>query len=160
MTVFRITRAVTLPADEVWRRVTDWPAHGARVPLTAVSVLTPGPTRVGTVFVARTGMGRAGFDDPMKVVLWTPPEAGRGEGARPGCCRLVKQGRAITGWAKIEVHPQGAGAVVVWAEELTIRLLPRLLDPLVARVGRLVFGRVLDGLLGKSRVHAGADIRQ
>jgi hypothetical protein len=142
VTAFRITRAVTLPAEEVWLRVTDWPAHAASVPLTAISVLTPPPARVGTVIVARTGLGRAGFDDPMEVVRWEPPGGGR-----PGRCRLVKRGRVITGWAEIEVRPEGAGAVVVWVEELRIPLLPRLFDPLVLRVGRLVFGRALDGLL-------------
>jgi uncharacterized membrane protein YgcG len=147
--VFRLTRAVALAADEVWLRVTDWRAHAAQVPLTAVSVLTPGPTRVGTVFVARTGPGRAGFDDPMEVVRWEPPADGRS-----GRCRLVKRGRVILGWAEIEVRPEGSGAVVVWAEELRIRALPRLFDPLVLRAGRLVFGRALDGLLmgrGSSR---------
>ncbi|MET7713836.1 SRPBCC family protein [Streptomyces sp. NPDC005407] len=152
MTAFRIARAVTLPADEAWLRVTDWRAHAAQVPLTTVSSVTPSPTRVGTVFVARSGLGRSGlgrfrlerfgFDDPMEVVHWQPPEDGA-----PGLCRLEKRGRVIKGWAEIEVLPQGPGAVVVWVEELRIRLVPRLLDPLVVRVARLVFGRALDGLL-------------
>ena len=142
MTAFRITRAVTLPAEEVWARVTDWPGHAAQVPLTVITVVTPPPARVGTVFVARSALGRLGFDDPMEVVRWEPPGQ-----LRPGRCRLEKRGRVITGWAEIEVHPQGRGAVVVWAEELRIRLLPRLFDPLVLRAGRLVFGRALDGLL-------------
>jgi hypothetical protein len=142
VTAFRITRAVTLPAEEVWARVTDWPAHAARVPLTAVSSVTPSPTRMGTVFVARSGTGRFGFEDPMEIVHWEPPEAGG-----DGHCRLEKRGNVITGWAEIEVYPQGRGTVVVWVEELRIRPLPRLFDPLVRRVGRLVFGRALDGLL-------------
>lgn len=153
MTAFRITRAVTLPADEVWARVTDWSAHAAQVPLTVVSVVTPPPTGVGTVFVARSGISRfgvrVGFDDPMEVVHWEPPEAGVGDGGRggEGRCRLEKHGRVITGWAEIEVCPRGSGAVVVWAEELRISVLPRLFDPLVRRVARRVFGRALDGLL-------------
>ncbi|MFC4607637.1 SRPBCC family protein [Streptomyces maoxianensis] len=171
MTVFRISRAVTLPADEAWLRVTDWRGHAAQVPLTTVSSVTPSPTRVGTVFVARSGIGRSGsgrsrlgrsrrgrpelgrpelgrfgFDDPMEVVHWQPPDGGA-----PGLCRLEKRGRVITGWAEIEVLPEGPGAVVVWVEELHIRLVPRLLDPLVARVARLVFGRALDGLLNRPR---------
>jgi hypothetical protein len=142
VTAFRLTRGVTLPAGEAWLRVTDWQGHTAQVPLTTVSHLTPGPTRVGTVFVARSGLGRLGFDDPMEVVHWAPPEQGR-----TGRCRLQKHGRVIRGWAEIEVHPEGSGAVVVWVEELRIRFVPRLLDPLVRRVARLVFGRALDGLL-------------
>lgn len=156
MTAFRIVRAVTLPADEAWLRVTDWRAHAAQVPLTTVTSVTPSPTRVGTVFVARSGLGRSGhgrsglgrfgFDDPMEVVHWQPPEDGA-----PGLCRLEKRGRVIKGWAEIEVLPQGPGAVVVWVEELRIRLVPRLFDPLVVRVARLVFGRALDGLLTGQR---------
>lgn len=171
MTAFRIARAVTLPADEAWLRVTDWRAHAAQVPLTTVSSVTPSPTRVGTVFVARSGLsgsGRGdsglgrfrfgrfrfgrfrladfGFDDPMEVVHWQPPDDGA-----PGLCRLEKRGRVITGWAEIEVLPEGPGAVVVWVEELHIRLVPRLFDPLVVRVARLVFGRALDGLLTRPR---------
>jgi hypothetical protein len=161
VTTFRIARAVTLPADEAWLRVTDWRAHAAQVPLTTVSSVTPSPTRVGTVFVARSGLGRSGpgrfrldrfglgrfgFDDPMEVVHWQPPEDGA-----PGLCRLEKRGRVIKGWAEIEVLPQGSGAVVVWVEELRIRPVPRLFDPLVVRVARLVFGRALDGLLTRPR---------
>jgi hypothetical protein len=149
VSAFRITRAVTLPADEVWARVTDWPAHAAQVPLTAVVAVTPPPTGVGTVFVARSGTGRLGFDDPMEVVRWEPPGATDGDGRSggDGRCRLEKRGRVITGWAEIEVCPRGSGTVVVWAEELRISLLPRLFDPLVGRVARWVFGRALDGLL-------------
>lgn len=84
----------------------------------------------------------------MEVVRWEPPAGGR-----PGRCRLEKRGSVITGWAEIEVLPEGPGAVVVWVEELRIRFLPRLLDPLVARAGRLVFGRALDGLLRRSSSH-------
>ncbi|MFF8960702.1 SRPBCC family protein [Streptomyces sp. NPDC014894] len=142
MTEFRVTRAVPLPADEVWRRVTDWRAHAAQVPATSLASVTAGPTRRGTVFTVRSSVGRAGFDDPMEVVRWEPPADGRA-----GRCRLEKRGRVILGWAEIEVCPRGPGSVVVWAEDLRIRGLPRRLDPLVARVGRRVFGRALDGLL-------------
>ncbi|MFF3688267.1 SRPBCC family protein [Streptomyces sp. NPDC002187] len=158
MTVFRITRATALQAQACWLRVTDWSAHAAQMPLTSARVTTPAPAGVGTVFVVRSGIGRCGFDDPMEVVRWEPPQAGRA-----GVCRLVKRGRVITGWAEVEVIPAGpdggsgtdsdSGSVVVWTEDLRIRPLPRLLDPLVARVGRRVFGRALDGLL--ARVPAG-----
>ncbi|MDH2388900.1 SRPBCC family protein [Streptomyces sp. HNM0663] len=159
MTVFRLTRATTLSAEKAWRRVTDWRAHAARVPLTSVTGVVSGGAAAGppssgqravftegTVFTVRTGVGRVGVDDPMEVVCWTPPAAGR-----PGRCRLVKRGNVVKGWAEIEVLPTragpDAGCVVVWTEELSLRPLPRLLDPLVARVGRVVFGRALDGAL-------------
>lgn len=150
MSVFRVSRRTSLPADEAWRRITDWPAHGRRVPLTRTLVETPGPTGTGTVFVARTGLGRVRFDDPMEVVLWEPPTAGS-----PGHCRLEKRGRVITGWAEIEVTetaaetvPESGGRTLVrWSEELRVSFLPRFLDRLTARAGSAVFGRVVDGLL-------------
>ncbi|MET9433335.1 SRPBCC family protein [Streptomyces sp. NPDC006551] len=147
MSVFRIERTTALPAAEAWRRLTDWAAHGARVPLTRVRVLTSGPTGPGTRFVARTGVGRLAFDDPMEVVRWEPPEPGHEE--RPGVCLLEKRGRLVLGRARIEVYagPCG-GSRAVWTEELRVRGVPRALDPVLALAGRRLFGRAMDGLLG------------
>ena len=143
MTLFRVERTVALPPDEVWRRLTDWPAHGRQVPLTRTRVLTPGPNSAGTRFTARTGIGRLAFDDPMEVVRWEPPEAGR-----PGVCRLEKSGRVVRGWVTVEVTeaPRG-GCRVEWTEELAVRGLPRAFDPVLARAGQVLFGRAVDGLL-------------
>ncbi|WP_335933054.1 SRPBCC family protein [Streptomyces sp. PTD5-9] len=142
MAVFRIERSTPLPAAESWRRVTDWERHAARVPLTGITVPTRSPDGAGTVFVARTGVGPLGFDDPMEVVRWVPPVAGRA-----GLCLLEKRGSPVRGRASIEVFPLEAGSRVVWVEELRVRGAPRRADPLIAAVGRRVFGRVLDGLL-------------
>ncbi|MFH8727117.1 SRPBCC family protein [Streptomyces termitum] len=143
MSRFRVVRVAALPPEEVWRRLTDWPAHGRRVPLTRTTVLTPGPNGVGTRFAARTGVGPVGFEDPMEVVRWEPPREGRA-----GVCRLEKRGRAVRGWAEIEVAAGAAGGSrVVWTEELSVRGVPGVCGPLVARAGRVVFGRALDGLL-------------
>ncbi|MEV6651620.1 SRPBCC family protein [Streptomyces sp. NPDC051219] len=146
MPLIRIARHSPLPAEEAWRRLTDWEQHAAQVPLTRAVVRTPPPTRVGTMFTARTGLGRAGIDDPMEVVRWEPPVAGR-----PGRCRLEKRGRVVLGWAEIEVRPEAAGCRILWLEELRLRGLPRLLDPLTVTAGRLLFGRALTGLLGETR---------
>ncbi|MFB6831255.1 SRPBCC family protein [Streptomyces hydrogenans] len=145
MSRFRVVRPVPLAPEETWRRLTDWPAHGRQVPLTRTRVLTPGPSRTGTRFTARTGLGPLGFDDPMEVVRWEPPR-----GDRPGVCRLEKYGRLVRGWAEIEVAAAPGGSRVVWTEELSVRGLPRALDGVLARAGRVVFGRALDGLLGVS----------
>ncbi|MET7642908.1 SRPBCC family protein [Streptomyces sp. NPDC005426] len=144
MAVFRIERFTPLPAAESWRRVTDWERHAAHVPLTTITVPTGLPTRVGTVFVARTGIGPLAVDDPMEVVRWTPPAGGRA-----GLCRLEKRGRVVRGRASIDVYPDRAGSRVVWVEELGVRLLPRWGDPLIAATGRRVFGRVLDSMLDR-----------
>ncbi|MFJ5831881.1 SRPBCC family protein [Streptomyces sp. NPDC093089] len=143
MTPFRIERSVPLDPAEVWRRLTDWPAHGRQVPLTRTRVLTPGPNGPGTRFTARTGVGRLSFDDPMEVVRWEPPAAGR-----PGACRLAKSGRVVLGWALVEVaEAPGGGCRVVWTEELAVRGVPRVFDPVLRSAGRFLFGRALDGLL-------------
>ncbi|MDN3292845.1 SRPBCC family protein [Streptomyces ficellus] len=140
MAVFRIERGTSLPVAEAWRRVTDWPAHAAGVPLTRIVVPMPGPTRAGTRFTARTGIGPLGFDDPMEVVRWEPPVPG---GRAAGSCRLEKRGRLVRGWAEIEVREAVGGALVTWTEELRVRGLPRVCDALLARAGRRVFGRAL-----------------
>ncbi|MFF2008592.1 SRPBCC family protein [Streptomyces sp. NPDC058195] len=144
MAVFRIERFTSLPATESWCRVTDWERHAAHVPLTAITVPQGLPTGVGTVFVARTGVGPLGFDDPMEVVRWTPPVTGRA-----GLCGLEKRGWLVRGRASIDVCPTDSGSHVVWVEELSVRLLPRWCDPVLARAGRRIFGRVLDGLLAE-----------
>lgn len=104
-----LERTVPLPLDEAWRRITLWPRHGEVVPLTAVRVDPPGPTRVGTLVVARSGAGALAFDDPMEVTVWQPPEDGA-----PGMCRLEKRGRVVLGWAELEVRP-GPGGRTVWS---------------------------------------------
>ncbi|MFE6062827.1 SRPBCC family protein [Streptomyces sp. NPDC056431] len=143
MTLFRVERTVSPAPDEVWRRLTDWPAHGRQVPLTRTRVLTPGPNRAGTRFTARTGLGPLSFDDPMEVVVWEPPRADRS-----GVCRLEKSGRVVRGWALVEVTEMpGGGSRVVWTEELSVRGLPRAFDPVLGWAGRALFGRAVDGLL-------------
>lgn len=147
MSPFVIERVTALPPAEAWRRLTDWERHTATVPLTRITVLTEPPSGPGTVFVARTGIGRVGFEDPMRVAVWEPP----GADGRGGHCRLEKTGRIVTGWAEIDVRPEGAGSRVRWREELRVWRLPHALDGLTARTGRLVFGRVVGTLLAANR---------
>ncbi|WP_406174788.1 SRPBCC family protein [Streptomyces sp. NBC_00996] len=143
MVLFLLERLSPRPVDESWRCLTDWPRHADVVPLTRVTVLTPPPTREGTVFVARSGAGPLAFEDPMEVVTWQPP---RDEG--PGTCRLVKRGTFVTGWAEIEVRPAAdGGSQVLWREELRVRWLPRAADRPLRWAARWMFGRALDGLL-------------
>ncbi|MBN3932227.1 SRPBCC family protein [Streptomyces verrucosisporus] len=142
MPLIRIERRTRLPAEEAWHRLTTWENHARHVPFTAITVTTAPPTGVGTRFTARTGTGRAGFDDPMEVVHWEPPTADR-----PGRCRVEKRGRVVLGWAEAEVVPADVGSLAVWREEVRVRGLPRLLDPPTAWAARLLFGRVVTGLL-------------
>ncbi|MDO0925097.1 SRPBCC family protein [Streptomyces sp. TG1A-8] len=143
MPLFTLERTAPLPAGEAWRRLTDWPRHAGVAPLTRITVLTPGPTRVGTRFAARSAVGPLGFDDVMEVTVWRPPADGG-----PGLCRLDKRGRVILGWAEIEVRPGPGGRTrVVWREELRVRFLPGLFDGAVDRASRAVFGRAVTRLL-------------
>jgi carbon monoxide dehydrogenase subunit G len=140
MALFAIERTTPLPPAEAWRRLTDWERHAAAVPLTRITVPTPPPNGTGTLIVARTGVGRLGFDDPMRVTAWRPERH----------CRLEKTGRTVTGWAEIDVSPDphgGPGAVVRWREDLRVRGVPGFLDGVTAQVGGRVFGRVVDLLL-------------
>jgi hypothetical protein len=140
---FQLERTVPLPLEEAWRRLTAWPRHGDVVPLTRVTVVTPGPTREGTVFVARSGVGPLAFDDRMEVTVWCPPAEDE-----PGLVRLEKRGRIVLGWAEIEVRPgPGGRARVLWREELRLRPLPSLFDPVLRTAAQVVFGRAANRLL-------------
>lgn len=130
MAQIEIVREVRLSPEEAWQRVTDWPAHGRFVPLTKV-------TRTSDGFLARTGIGAIGFDDPMEVVMWN----------EPSFCRLEKRGRLVKGWAELSVSPHGQGSQVSWREEIRVIAVPRLFDGLVRRASTRLFSRVMDGLL-------------
>lgn len=142
MAAFVVSHDSSLPVATAWARLTDWPAHGRYVPLTTISVEPPGPSAVGTVFTARTAVGRVGFDDPMEIVQWQPPAGELG-----GWCRLEKRGPVMLGWAELSVEPLGTGSRVIWREQARPARTPRLADPLSALAGRLLFGRVLRKLL-------------
>ena len=130
MALIEITREVRLAPQESWRRLTDWEQHGRFVPLTRI-------TRTGGGFVARTGLGPVGFDDPMDVVEWR----------EPSFCRLEKRGRLVTGWAELVVEPLGTGSRVTWREDIGVRGVPRALDGLTRAAGLRLFTHVVDGLL-------------
>ncbi|MEV4744427.1 SRPBCC family protein [Streptomyces sp. NPDC049555] len=140
---FTVERLSPLPAEEAWRRVTDWERHTAYVPLTTVAVTTPPPTGPGTRVVARTGRGPVAFTDPMEVVEWRPAAP-----TAPGLCRIVKRGRVLGGRVAVEVHPDAAGSRVVWTAALHLRALPAALAPPATLVARRLYGRLVDGLLG------------
>lgn len=143
MPVIRIVHRTSAPPAEAWGRLTDWERHGAQVPLTRTIIETAPPTHAGTIFTARTGVGRITFDDRMEVVVWRPPAGGS-----PGLARLEKRGRVVLGWAEIEIRPlPTGGAEIHWREELRVRGLPRALDPAVAAAGRVLFSRAIARLL-------------
>ena len=141
MGAFTVRREVAAPAENVWSRLVDWPAHGRWVPLTTVRVTSAGPGGVGQTFVGRTGIGPVGFDDPMTVSVWQPPADGR-----EGRCTVRKTGRVVLGAADLTVRPLGPKRCAVeWTETADVVGLRRL--PLAGRVtawvGAVAFRRVL-----------------
>lgn len=141
MTAFDVVRLTALPPGEALSRLTDFKRHADFVPLTRVSVNGP-PRCTGTMVVTRTALGPIGFDDPMEIVAWHDPE-----GTRPGVCRLEKRGRVLHGWAQVTVTPLQTGSLVHWHEEASLPFEPKLLSWLIRPAGRLLFGRLVDGLL-------------
>ncbi len=128
--------------ERAWALITDWRAHGRWIPFTVVSIDedSPSPSGLGTRFTGRTALGPIGFDDPMTVTEWQPPD-----GSTPGHCRLVKRGRWVTGWAEISVSSQAGGSRLVWIEDIAPRWTPKFADPVVSRIGKVLF----DGTLRK-----------
>lgn len=141
---FTVRRATALPRERAWSVVTDLPEHTRHVPLTDVAV-PEGGLVLGAEVSAVTRLGPVAGADRMLVTALEP-------GRR---LRLVKTGWFLRGWADItvEASADGAGSEVVWTEELWLPGLRRLTRPVGDRLGPLLFGRVVDGLL------AGAEAR-
>lgn len=142
MALVRSARRIEAPAPLVWERVTDWHAHGRWIPFTVVTIDADSPASrgLGTRFTGRSALGPVGFDDLMTVTGWQPPT-----GDQPGRCRIEHRGRWIKGWAEIVVQPAGSGTELEWIEDLRPRWTPRFADPVVSRIGRVMF----DGTLRK-----------
>ncbi len=152
---FTLTRRSVADPATLWAVVTDVGAHGRWIPLTRM-VTDPGPTRLGWGFAGVTGLGPVGFSDAMVITLWAPPDGETGSGRM----RLVKVGRVLLGWADVTVGPgPDGGSVVAWTEELGPRPrgLSRLLAPASRRLGAVLFGRALDGMVAEADARAGRE---
>jgi hypothetical protein len=147
MARFEVTIDSPLPAPEAWRRVLDLRTHGAVIPLTTVSgeVLEPTRLRAGTRFVARTGLGPIGFDDPMVIESYAPPTA-----HDPGIARIRKEGNVVTGRITLRVTPSATGSVVGWRQRIRVRGVPDVFGPVVARLAEAAYRRALEELLRRS----------
>jgi hypothetical protein len=144
MADFVIRAATTLPATACFEQLVDWDAHAAAIPLTTLQ--HEGRPRIGQQFVARTGLGRIGFDDVMVVAGLRPPSGDRA-GDQPGVVEIVKTGRLIGGRVGWTVTPSASGADVEWRQRLTIAWLPGWADPLVGVMGRAAYTLGLRRLL-------------
>lgn len=133
---FTLRRACRLSRSRAWAAVTDLTAHTAHVPFTAVAV-PDGGLVLGAEVSAVTRLGPVAGADRMLVTALDP-------GRR---LRLVKTGWFLRGWAEICVEDDPGGSRVVWTEELWLPGLRRVTRPVGDRLGPLLFGRVVDGLL-------------
>ena len=140
MARFTAHREVAAPARRTWDLITNWSAHGRWVPLTTMTVRSGGGG-LGTVFVGRSGVGPAAFDDVMEVVRWEPPTS-----TRAGTAGIAHRGRVVLGTAEVQVVPlPGDRCRLRWTEDVALlsRRLSAPLLPLLAGGGRLAFGYVL-----------------
>jgi carbon monoxide dehydrogenase subunit G len=138
---FTVSVEVRAPAAKVWAALTDWRNHARWAPLTTVRLTTERMDGLGAGFVARSGLGPLGFDDPMTVVRWEPPQ-----GDAPGRCDVDKHGRVIRGKAWFVVVPRPDDRCRVdWFEDVTVvpHRLDRVTGGLVALAGRAGFGQAL-----------------
>ena len=144
MAVFVIRASSRRPASDCFDHLADWDAHAAAIPATTLK--HEGAPRVGQRFVARTGIGRLGFDDVMVVTEMRPP-TGDNPGDAPGFGEVQKTGRVVGGRVRWTVTPSASGSDVEWSQDLTIGWLPGWADPVVGLVGRAAYTAGLRRLL-------------
>ena len=144
MAAFDVHLDTDLPAAEAWRRVLDLRAHSEVIPLTTVTgeqmeaaALVP-----GSRFVGRTALGPVGFDDIMVVDSIDQPTDTSG-----GRARIHKEGKLIRGTIDLRVTPHGPTSTVDWSQQISVRWVPRVADPVVARVARTAYRKALGQLL-------------
>lgn len=112
-----VTRKLAVSAQQAWDALVDWPAQRHWMPLTRVMVddngndLSGAGHHVGARFVARTGWGPLGFDDPMEISHWDPPSR----------CEVIHHGRVVrgVGWFDVRARDERR-CVVTWGERLEL----------------------------------------
>ena len=115
------------PPDALWAAVTDWERQSEWMLGTRVRVVGGPAEGVGARLEAFTGVGRAGFLDPMVVTEWDPPRR----------ATVLHTGRVVRGTGAFEVLAlPGGRSRFVWSEdlELPLGLVGRLGFPLVRPV--------------------------
>ena len=131
------------PGD-AWDRVLDLRLHDLLIPFTRITSgkVPAAELGSGSAFVARTGLGPLGFDDPMVV-----EELVRPSGGSAGLARIRKHGKVIRGSIELRITQQPGGSRVKWNQEITVWGVPRALGWMTARVSRAAYGMALRRLL-------------
>ena len=119
-----------LPPADAFARLVDLDAHSAVIPFTTLTHQPP--LRRGSTYVARTALGPVGFDDQMVVTDYVEPTA-----TTAGRVAFRETGRWVLGDILLTVAaaPSG-GSLIDWQQDIRIRWLPSLFDPVVARIVR------------------------
>lgn len=111
MVELRASVLVAAPPERVFAALTDWSRQADWMPGTRVRAVKGRGDAVGDEIVARTSVvaGRlnAGFDDPMRITAWEPPER----------CEVVHLGRVVRGAGAFVVEPAAeGGSRYTWIE--------------------------------------------
>ena len=133
---FTLRQDWSIPAERLWNALADWEGHSEWIPATRVRILK-GDGGVGTKFVARTGIGPLGFDDNMTVTEFDPATTH---------AVVEKTGPLLKGSAGFRITPKGSGCELTWFETVSVPGLPKLLSPVVAKVGTVLFALALGRL--------------
>lgn len=122
---------VDAPVPDTWAVITDWVAQGDWIPMTSVVLDEGSPNGLGARFVARTGVGRAAFVDPMVVDVWEPPHR----------CEVTHHGRVVTGRGVFVVEElPGGRSRFTWQEIPAATGLQGRIERLGAPLSRLALG--------------------
>ena len=111
--LLRADATVGAPAERLWERLVDWPTQGEWIPLTRVRTVAGSGRGVGGRIEAWTGIGPIGFDDPMVITRWEPPDS----------CEVLHTGRLVRGEAGFDVVAIDSDrSRVAWWESLELPL--------------------------------------
>lgn len=131
--VFDAKVTLSLPAERVWQKLTDWGGHGEWIPLTRIDVDPADPNR----FVAWSGFGRKlALEDRMHAT-------GLNFDGQRGTCHVDKLGPVLVGFAEVAVEASGSGTQVVWHEDVTVPYLPKFLSGVVGKTAAALFASSL-----------------
>ena len=131
---FTVVHTFDAPAKVVWDEMVDWESHGAWIPATRVVIDSGDVQSVGGKFTGYTGYGPLTLVDRMVVteIEWDAE-------ANAGSCEVEKLVPVLTGRAGFRVLPEAGGSRVEWFEEVSVRLVPRMVAPLVSKVSAFGF---------------------
>ncbi len=119
---------VDAPPEQTWAAIVDWERQGEWILATTVRQNSIECIGLGTEIEARTGLGRFGIRDTMRVTEWDPPRR----------CTMQHTGPLIRGRGIFQVTRRSRGSAFSWTEDLELPFgaLGRLAWPLVRPLTR------------------------